>query len=131
MLDATPNDRQQLDEERLFGWHAALIPLGRGGMVKIDVACCNSLGFTGMNLIQLSAQPVVLILGSMYNAVHAYVFIGTPVRYFLSSSSLIRLGISVLSIKPVNCSAPGPQAITGTITPVCPPVENSPFTIPD
>ena len=39
MLDATQNYKQHLDEERLFGWHAALFPAGRSGMHKIDVAC--------------------------------------------------------------------------------------------
>ncbi len=38
MLDATQNYRKPLDDERLFGWHAALFPLGRSGMYKIDVA---------------------------------------------------------------------------------------------
>lgn len=42
MLDATQNYRQPLDEERLFGWHAALFPTGRSGMHKIDVACYRS-----------------------------------------------------------------------------------------
>ncbi len=39
MLDATQNYQQVLDEERLFGWHAALFPTGRSGMHKIDTAC--------------------------------------------------------------------------------------------
>lgn len=39
MLDATQNYNQPLDEERLFGWHAALFPSGRSGMYKIDTAC--------------------------------------------------------------------------------------------
>ncbi|MCK5022793.1 MAG: Fic family protein [Candidatus Aenigmarchaeota archaeon] len=39
MLDATQNYPQPLDEERLFGWHAALFPTGRSGMHKIDTAC--------------------------------------------------------------------------------------------
>ncbi|WP_418420341.1 Fic family protein [Alistipes indistinctus] len=38
MLDATQNYKQPLDEDRLFGWHAALFPTGRSGMHKIDVA---------------------------------------------------------------------------------------------
>ena len=38
MLDATQNYKTPLDEERLFGWHAALFPTGRSGMYKIDVA---------------------------------------------------------------------------------------------
>jgi len=39
MLDATQNYDKPLDEERLFGWHAALFPTGRSGMHKIDVGC--------------------------------------------------------------------------------------------
>ncbi len=39
LLDATQNYNQPLDEERLFGWHAALFPIGRSGMHKIDTGC--------------------------------------------------------------------------------------------
>lgn len=35
MLDATGNYDQELTEDRLFGWHAALFPTGRSGMRKI------------------------------------------------------------------------------------------------
>ena len=35
MLDATQNYRKPLDEERLFGWHASLFPMGWSGMHKI------------------------------------------------------------------------------------------------
>jgi len=38
MLDATQNYNKLVDEERMFGWHAALFPTGRSGMYKIDVA---------------------------------------------------------------------------------------------
>jgi Fic family protein len=37
MLDATANYDQQLTDERLFAWHAALFPTGRSGMTKINV----------------------------------------------------------------------------------------------
>lgn len=37
MLDATQNYNKPLDEERLFGWHAALFPTGRSGMHRINV----------------------------------------------------------------------------------------------
>ena len=37
MVDATRNYEAPLDEERLFGWHAALFPTGRSGMRKITV----------------------------------------------------------------------------------------------
>lgn len=38
MLDAVCNSRTPLTDERLFGWHAALFPLGRSGMHPITVA---------------------------------------------------------------------------------------------
>jgi Fic family protein len=37
MLDATQNYSAPLTNERIFGWHAALFPMGRSGMHKIDV----------------------------------------------------------------------------------------------
>lgn len=37
MLDATGHYADPLTEERLFGWHAALFPTGRSGMLKITV----------------------------------------------------------------------------------------------
>ena len=39
MLDATQKYNKPIDEERLFGWHAALFPTGRSGMLKIDTGC--------------------------------------------------------------------------------------------
>ena len=39
MLDATQNYQKPLNEERLFGWHAALFPTGYSGMYKIDAGC--------------------------------------------------------------------------------------------
>lgn len=38
MLDAVRNCREPLTDERFFGWHAALFPLGRSGMHRITVA---------------------------------------------------------------------------------------------
>lgn len=38
MLDATQNSDKTLSDERLFSWHAALFPIGRSGMYKIEVA---------------------------------------------------------------------------------------------
>ena len=37
MLDATRHHQKPLDQDRLFGWHAALFPTGRSGMRKIIV----------------------------------------------------------------------------------------------
>ncbi|CAH2409106.1 Fic family protein [Mesorhizobium escarrei] len=37
MLDATQKYDQELTDERLFGWHAALFPTGRSGMHRIRV----------------------------------------------------------------------------------------------
>jgi Fic family protein len=39
MLNATQNYKEQLTEERLFGWHAALFPSGWSGMQRIDAGC--------------------------------------------------------------------------------------------
>ena len=38
MMDAVHNYDKKLTDERLFGWHASLFPLGRSGMTKITVA---------------------------------------------------------------------------------------------
>ena len=37
MLDATQKYDQPLSDERLFGWHAALFPMGSSGLYKIQV----------------------------------------------------------------------------------------------
>ena len=42
MLDATQNYLQPVDNERLFGWQAALFPTGRSGMHRIDIGCYRS-----------------------------------------------------------------------------------------
>ncbi len=39
MLDATQKYQNPIDEERLFVWHAALFPMGRSGMYKIETGC--------------------------------------------------------------------------------------------
>jgi len=39
MLDATQNNNKLLHKERLFGWHSALFPGGRSGMIKIEAGC--------------------------------------------------------------------------------------------
>ena len=39
MLDATQRYELPLTEDRMFGWHAALFPMGYSGGYKIDVAC--------------------------------------------------------------------------------------------
>jgi Fic family protein len=39
MLDATQKYNEPLDQERIFGWHAALFPTGWSGMHRIDIGC--------------------------------------------------------------------------------------------
>lgn len=39
MLDATQKYNKPLNEERLFGWHAALFPTGWSSMHRIDTGC--------------------------------------------------------------------------------------------
>ncbi len=63
MLDATQNYLNPLDDERLFGWHAALFPTGRSGMNKIEIACYRSgdmqvvSGAMGKEKIHFQAPP--------------------------------------------------------------------------
>lgn len=63
MLDATQNYHNNLDDERLFGWHDALFPTGRSGMFKINVACYRSgkmqvvSGAMGKEKIHYQAPP--------------------------------------------------------------------------
>ena len=38
LLDATQRYKEELNAERLFGWHTALFPTGRSGMYKIKTA---------------------------------------------------------------------------------------------
>lgn len=44
MLDATQNYSQPLTNDRLFGWHAALFPLGRSGSSTIHVGAYRTNG---------------------------------------------------------------------------------------
>lgn len=39
MLDATQRYNEPLNQERIFGWHAALFPTGWSGMHRIDTGC--------------------------------------------------------------------------------------------
>ena len=39
MLDATQKYKEPLEQERLFGWQAALFPTGWSGMHRIDIGC--------------------------------------------------------------------------------------------
>jgi len=39
MLDTTQRYDEPLDQERIFGWHAALFPTGWSGMHRIDTGC--------------------------------------------------------------------------------------------
>lgn len=63
MLDATQNYQQPLDDERLFGWHAALFPTGRSGMHKIETACYRTgemqivSGAMGREKVHFQAPP--------------------------------------------------------------------------
>ncbi len=63
MLDATQNYLQPIDDERLFGWQAALFPTGRSGMHKIDVGCYRNdvmqvvSGAMGKEKVHFQAPP--------------------------------------------------------------------------
>lgn len=54
MLDAMLNCREPLTDERLFGWHSALFPLGRSGQYKITVGNWR-----------MGAEPMQVVSGAM------------------------------------------------------------------
>lgn len=67
MLDATQNPNKVLNDERLYGWHAALFPTGRSGINKIEVAQWRSgemqvvSGGMGREIVHFQApKPAVL-----------------------------------------------------------------------
>ena len=72
MLDATQNFLEALDDERLYGWHAALFPTGRSGMYKIDVGSYRSgemqivSGPIGRKIIHFEAPPPSHVKPNMY-----------------------------------------------------------------
>jgi len=51
MLDATQRYDEPLTDERLFGWHAALFPTGRSGMVRITVGAWRTDAAGAMQVI--------------------------------------------------------------------------------
>ncbi len=71
MLDATQNYLKPLDDERLFGWHAALFPTGRSGMYKIETAGYRSgemqivSGPMGKEKIHFQAPPASEVKSEM------------------------------------------------------------------
>ena len=50
-MDATQKFDQELTEERLFGWHAALFPTGRSGMHRITVGAWRTEAVGAMQVI--------------------------------------------------------------------------------
>jgi Fic family protein len=52
LLDATQRYDEDLSDERLFGWHAALFPTGRSGMYKIKTAAWRD------DAIQVTSGPM-------------------------------------------------------------------------
>jgi len=71
MLDATQNYINPLDDERLFGWHAALFPSGRSGMYKIETARYRSgemqvvSGPMGKEKVHFQAPPASQVKSEM------------------------------------------------------------------
>lgn len=71
MLDATQNYLKPLTEDRLFGWHSALFPLGRSGMYKIEVGRYRTgemqivSGAMGKEKVHYEAVPVSVVKNEM------------------------------------------------------------------
>jgi Fic family protein len=74
MLDATSRHAQPLTQKRLFDWHAALFPTGRGGMRKITVGRWRTAasgpmqvvsGPAGREKVHYEAPPAERVPGEM------------------------------------------------------------------
>lgn len=78
MLDAIRNCNTPITEERLFGWHAALFPMGRSGMYKITVADWRKgtdpmqvvSGVLGREKIHYEAPPSASVPAMMEQMMH-------------------------------------------------------------
>lgn len=77
MLDSVQNCRNTLDDERFFGWHAALFPMGRSGMHRITVADWRKgseamqvvSGALGHEKVHYEAPPSELVPSEMENLI--------------------------------------------------------------
>lgn len=80
MLDALRNCQKPLTDERIFGWHAALFPLGRSGMHKITVADWRTgdepmqvvSGALGHEKVHYEAPPSVVVPDEMNRLIKWY-----------------------------------------------------------
>ena len=71
ILDATQNYTQPLNEERLFGWHAALFPSGRSGINRVSTGCYRDAeiqvvsGPMGKEQVHFQAPPPSIVKKEM------------------------------------------------------------------
>lgn len=71
MLNATQQHDRPLDDERLFGWHAALFPTGWSGMHRIDTGCYRKeemqvvSGASGKEKIHFQAPQASIVKAEM------------------------------------------------------------------
>lgn len=79
MLDATTNYARPLTADRLFGWHAALFPIGRSGIHKITVGKWRNdsggpmqvvSGPIGRQKVHYEAPPAARVPQDMYRFLH-------------------------------------------------------------
>jgi Fic family protein len=71
MLDATQNYKDELTEERLFGWHVALFSTGRSGIHKINVGAWRehpmqvTSGYMGKEVVHFQAPEANRLVKEM------------------------------------------------------------------
>lgn len=73
LFDAAEKYEEELDEQRLFGWHAALFPTGYSGMKRINVAAWRDMdepmrvvsGPVGRETVHFVAPPNDLVPAAM------------------------------------------------------------------
>ncbi len=71
MLDATQRYNKLVDQERIFGWHAALFPTGWSGMHRIETGCYRTgemqvvSGALGKETIHFQAPSALVVTKEM------------------------------------------------------------------
>jgi Fic family protein len=119
LLDATINYRQNLTEERLFGWHASLFPTGYSGLHKIRVASWRDdrngpmrvvSGPIGREKIHYEAPPAERLSGEMHRFIHWWKISHTEI------DGLLRAAVGHLKFVAIHPFEDGNGRIARTLT---------------
>jgi Fic family protein len=119
LLDATMNYRQNLTEERLFGWHASLFPTSYSGLHKIRVGSWRDdrngpmrvvSGPIGREKIYYEAPPAERLSSEMYRFIHWWEISHTKM------DGLLRAAVGHLQFVAIHPFEDGNGRIARTLT---------------